>query len=338
MRIAQISTTAGLVRENSSSRIEAQVWLLTRELTRRGHEVTTFCVKGSSSDGEWVETLPGPCENAFDDWHLCEWTNLCEAVKQSKRFDILHSHAYLWGLPLDPLSDSPMVHTMHVMPEEDSARLWRQFPNARVTALSHQQYGAYPDLRPVTVIPHCVDVDLFTLQTTPGDYVCYLGTFETGTGPELAIAAAQATGIRLVLAGPSTPYFREAIQPMVDGVLIQYAGVVTREGRDKLLRNARALIYPTQCAMAFDLVMVEGMCFGTPVVAFQCGAVPEIIENGISGYYTNSIGDLANALGKALALDRVRVRQYAEAKFSSSRVASCYEQVYKAVSGSQGLA
>src|SRR5262245_3517019 len=101
MRIAQVATVGTPVRREGSDSIESLVWLLSRELTRQGHEVTVFACAGSEVCGELVATLPGPygTDGSPDDWQLCEWINLCRAVEQSGRFDVLHSHAYLWGLP-----------------------------------------------------------------------------------------------------------------------------------------------------------------------------------------------------------------------------------------------
>src|SRR5215468_4168722 len=137
MRIAQVATLATPVRRERSDSIEYLVWLLSRELTRMGHEVTVFAAAGSEVDGELVATLPGPYGTAGspDDWQLCEWINLCRAVEQSGRFDVLHSHAYLWGLPLQGLARAPVVHTLHVSPYDEEARLWSLFPDARVTAV-----------------------------------------------------------------------------------------------------------------------------------------------------------------------------------------------------------
>ena len=126
MRIAQVSTVSTLVREDASGSVEAWLWLLTRELTRLGHQVTVFATAGSETEGELVATLPGPygAGGSPDDWHLCEWINLCRAVEQSHRFDVLHTHAYLWGLPLEPFSRAPLVHTLHIIPDANAARLW----------------------------------------------------------------------------------------------------------------------------------------------------------------------------------------------------------------------
>ena len=125
MRIAQISTLSAPVRRETGGSVESLIWLLTRELIRLGHQVTVFGTAGSEVDGELVATLAGPygAHGSLDDWQLCEWVNLCRAVEQSGRFDLLHSHAYLWGIPLQSLSRAPMVHTTHIVPDANSARL-----------------------------------------------------------------------------------------------------------------------------------------------------------------------------------------------------------------------
>src|SRR5262245_25683899 len=179
MRIAQVATLASPVRPERSESIEYLVWLLSRELTDLGHEVTVFAAAGSEPCGELVATLPGSYGSAGcpEDWQACEWVNLCRAVEQSGRFDVLHSHAYLWGLPLERLARAPMVHTLHVSAYENEARLWSLARGACVTALSRFQWSAFPDLEPAAVIHHGVDPGRFTANPEPGDYVCYLGRF-----------------------------------------------------------------------------------------------------------------------------------------------------------------
>src|SRR5688572_11151757 len=122
MRIALISTLATRLRPRGSGSIEPAVRLLASQLNRLGHQLTVFAAAGSEVCGAFVETLPGTygAGGAPHDWQLCEWINLCRAVDQSARFDVLHSHVYLWGLPLERLSKAPMVHTLHVCPDEDA--------------------------------------------------------------------------------------------------------------------------------------------------------------------------------------------------------------------------
>jgi glycosyltransferase involved in cell wall biosynthesis len=330
MRIAQVSTLSTPVRREGSDSIESLVWLLSRELTALGHEVTVFACAGSEPHGELVATLPGPYarDGSPGDWHVCEWINLCRAVEQSGRFDVLHSHAYLWGLPLQGLSRAPMVHTLHVSPYEDEARLWSLVPGACVTAISHHQWSAYPELRPAAVIPHGVDPGQFTFLAAPEDYVCFLGRFIPGKGPVEAITAARALGVRLLLAGARNDYFHEHVEPLVDGRSVEYVGFVRGPERDRLLGRARALLYPVQAPEPFGLVQVEAMMCGTPVVALALGAAPEIIDAGLTGYTAASAGEFVARVPRAFALDRRRVRARAEERFSARRMAEQYAALY----------
>jgi glycosyltransferase involved in cell wall biosynthesis len=333
MRIAQVSTLATPVRPTHSGSVESVVWLLTRELRRLGHEVTVFGAEGSLVDGELVPTLPGPygTHGAPDSWHLCEWVNLCRAVEESGRFDLLHSHAYLWGIPLEPLARAPWLHTLHILPSSDQAGLRQTWPMARVSAISRYQWSAFPHLPPVPVVYHAVDREQFAPVRSRGDYLLFLGRFTPGKGALAAIEAALAVGMRLVLAGPRNRYYDEAIAPLVDGERVEYAGSVTGGARAELLGGAAALLYPVREPEPFGLVMPEAMMCGTPVVATRLGAVPEIVEEGLTGYCAASPGDLLACVRSALALDRGRVRARAEERFSGERMAREYLRIYEEV-------
>ena len=333
MRIAQIATLSAPVRQETSGSVESLIWLLTRELTRLGHKVTVFGTAGSEANGEVVVTMPGPYarDGALEDWHLCEWVNLCRAVEQSGRFDVLHSHAYLWGIPLQPCSRAPLVHTTHIVPDDDSAKLWAAAPQSYVTALSRHQWSSFPDLKPTAVIPHGVDAAQFSFREKPDEYVLYLGRFTSGKGPLQAIKAAQALGLRLLMAGPENPYFREKIKPLVDGRSVEYVGTVRGAERDRLLGGARALLYPIQYPESFGLVMVEAMLCGTPIAAMRVGAVPEVIEEAVSGCSASISEEFEQAVTKCLSLNRHAIRERAEQRFSPERMARDYANVYAGV-------
>jgi glycosyltransferase involved in cell wall biosynthesis len=335
MRIAQVATLASPVRRDGSESVEQLVWLLARELTRLGHEVTAFAAAGSEVAGELAATLPGPYGTAGspDDWQACEWMNLCRAVEQSGRFDVLHSHAYLWGLPLGPLAKAPFVHTLHVTPYANEAKLWSLYPGACVTAISESQWSSFPHLRPAAVIPHGVDVGQFPFVPQPQDYVCYLGRFTPGKGPLEAIAAARGLGLRLLLAGPPDDYFRSHVAPRADGRLVEYVGYVTGQERARLLGGARALLYPVRDPEPFGLVQVEAMLCGTPVAALRTGAVAEVLDEGVTGYSTPAPDDYRETILRALTLDRRRVRARAEERFSVERMAREYAGLYERVKG-----
>ena len=140
MRVGLIATVSSPVRADAHGSIEAWTWLLARELNQLGHQVTVFGCAGSAVDGQVVATLPGPYATAGspDDWQLCEWMNLCRAVERAAEFelDVLHAQAYLWGAPLAAFSRAPLVHTLHIMPDDNHAALWRAWPQTAVTALS----------------------------------------------------------------------------------------------------------------------------------------------------------------------------------------------------------
>ena len=133
------------------------------------------------------------------------------------------------------------------------------------------------------------------------------------------------------MAGPENPYFREKVKPLIDGKTVEYAGLVRGAARDKLLGGARALLYPIQYPEAFGLVLVEAMLCGTPVAAIRLGAVPEIVEEAVSGYTAQSKEELPKALAQCLALDRRQIRLRAAQRFSADRMARDYAGVYEKV-------
>lgn len=330
MRIAQISTVDTPVRRNHSSSVEQLCWVLARELTALGHEVTTFGAAGSDVAGRFCETLPGRYgENgAPDDWRLCEWINITRALEHVRDFDIVHSHGYLFGLPLDAHFQIPMVHTLHIHPYEDSLSLRAMFPKANVVGISRFQWSEAPDLPPSAIIPHGIDVSQFTFRPRPSDYLAFLGRFVPDKGVLQAINFARSLGIPLKLAGPSSDYFEAVIARELDGSSVEYVGSVTGESRDEFLGNAKALLYPIEAPEPFGLVQIEAMMCGTPVVATRIGAVPEIVDEGITGFSALDSDEFIRQIPRAIALDRAAIRATAEKRFSATTMAAAHAALY----------
>jgi glycosyltransferase involved in cell wall biosynthesis len=289
-----------------------------------------FAAHGSQSPDELVTTLPGTyaVNGSPGEWYTCEWVNMTRAVEQSARFDVMHMHAYLWSLPLSGLAACPLVHTTHVLPYDGEARLRALYPDAIVTAVSHAQWRAHPEFAPAAVVPHGLDLSRYTFSEQPDDYLCYLGRFTDGKGPLEAIAAARALGMRLVMAGPRDPYFAQHVEPLVDDRTIAYAGFLDPPARDRLLGGARALLYPLKAPEPFGLVIAEAMACGTPVAALTLGAVPELVEDGLTGALASTVEELPGAVLRCLALDRRRLAERARARFAAERMAADYLSVY----------
>lgn len=332
MRIAQVAPVGTTVGPRALGSIESMVWLLAHELDRMGHEVTVFAASGSEAPAELVTTLPGTYAlgGSPPNWYMCEWINVSRAVEESDRFDVMHLHAYLWSIPLTPLAECPMVHTTHLIPHEDEARLRELYPEARVTAVSNEQWRGFPELPPDAVVPHGLDLRRHTFRADPDDYLCYLGRFTAGKGPLDAIAIARELGMRLVMAGPRDEHF-DQIAPLVDGRNVEYVGFVDPMERDALLGGARALLYPIRAPEPFGLVPIQAMLSGTPVAATALGAVPELVEEGVTGAIESDPARLADAVGRCLKLDRRGVHERARERFSAERMAAGYAELYEQI-------
>jgi glycosyltransferase involved in cell wall biosynthesis len=325
----------GPVAPSSTGSIEQLVWLLCDELMRQGHAVTLF----ATGDSETSATLRAPYAQGYcddddlTDWRFHDTMQIAAACERAAEFDVIHSHVYSYALPFVRLIQTPIVHTYHVMPEQDIVRSFGRYPEAHVTAISDYQRRSMADLPHVPVIYNGIDTEAFAFRPTPGDYALFLGQITPSKGPIEAIQIARRSGLPLVLAGGADrKFYRDEVSPLVDGQSVRYVGRVGAAERNRLMAGAAALIYPLQDPEPFGLVMIEAMASGTPVAALGIGAVPEIVENGVSGYYAGDLDALVDAMPAVLALDRCRVRQAAE-RFDYRVMVESYLALYRRIAG-----
>jgi glycosyltransferase involved in cell wall biosynthesis len=325
------------VTPTSTGSIEQLVWLLTEELVRRGHEVTLYATGDSETSARLKATYPRGYGDDPDlwNWQLHETMHVASAFEQAYDFDVIHSHDYHYALPFTRLTGTPVVHSYHVIPDDDVARLYARYREASVVAISRYQEGFFRASSNITVIHHGIDIDAFPFRAAPGDYLLFLGRILPGKGVVQAVRLARQAGMRLLIAGPKSDgddYFRSGVAPLVDGRDVVYQGPVTVSERNPLLAGAAALLYPILAPEPFGLVLIEAMACGTPVAAFGRGAVPEIVENGVTGYFADDLASLAALIPAVLALDRAHVRDAAAQRFDHRQMVDRYVTVYERLS------
>jgi glycosyltransferase involved in cell wall biosynthesis len=333
LRIAQIAPIGGPVGPESGGSIDQLVWLLTEELVRRGHHVTLFATGDSQTSASLHAVYPRDYnhDDGLWDWTFHEVMHVASAFERARDFDVIHCHNYHLALPFLRLVETPVVHTYHILPNDDILRVYARYPEAHVVAISNYQRGVFACLSDVDVVYHGIDTDAFPFNPKRGDYLVFLGRVIHRKGPAEAIALAQQLGMRLVIAGlaEDEAFLRDAILRQCDGDRIQYVGPVYGKERNALLAGAMALVYPITGPEPFGLVPVEAMACGTPVAAIDRGAVPEIVENGLTGYVAPDLNGLRAAIPAALELDRTRVRQRAVERFDYRRMVSDYAAVFR---------
>lgn len=336
LRVAQVAPIAEPVAPNRGSSIEHLVWLLTEELVSRGHDVTLF----ASGDSETSAKLRSTYSRTYKDdprlweaWQFHETMHLAAAFERAGDFDVIHSHVYHFAPTFARTSPTPALHTSHI-PVSDGVRAdYARYPEARVVAVSRYEAGKFEGMD-TPVIYNGVDPESFPFNEKSGDYLLFLGHMIERKGPVEAIRVAKGSGMPLVLAGKAKDdYFENEVKPFVDGKSVEYAGHVGVEERNELLSGAAALVFSSLFAEPFGLVMVEAMACGTPVVALDRCAVPEIVDSRATGFYAKDVATLAKLVPEAISLDRAHCREQARKRFDHRRMADEYEVLYRRITG-----
>jgi len=338
LRIAQVAPVATSVPPPLSGSIESLTALLTDGLVAAGHAVTLFATGESRTRAALHATFARGYREDPENWpwELCEMINISAAVERAAAFDVIHYQAkyHPFALPYARLAGIPLVITLHHAPGDSEIALWaRHYPDTPFTAISRAQASSMKGMNVVGVVPHAIDVPSFPFAPVPRDYLLFLGRFVEGKGVLQAIDVARRADLPLVLAAEANDYYREKVAPLVDGTRVVYAGEVADQAKAALLGGARALLYPVQAGEPFGLVLAEATTCGTPVAALNRGAVPEVVEDGVTGGVFDSIDALVTGLPRVLALDRARVRAVAAERFSVERMVAGYEAVYRALAG-----
>ena len=229
-------------------------------------------------------------------------------------------------LPTAKLLGKPFVNVMHLNLFPELAELFLQF-NTKVITISNAQRKDFPNLNYVSTVYNGVDVNQFTFDPIPSDYLLMMGAIGRHKNQGEAIAVAKELGIKLVLAGKISQqdYFDE-LKKDIDGEQIKYLSEISFDEKVKLYQNAKAFLFPINWEEPFGLVMIEAMACGTPVVAFNHGAVSEVVKNGLTGYVVDNHSQMVEAVKKIDAIDRAACRKHVQDNFSVSKMIDGYEK------------
>jgi glycosyltransferase involved in cell wall biosynthesis len=336
MRIAVLSPVWFAVPPSGYGGIEWVVSLLADGLVDAGHEVTLF----ASGDSRTKARLSYVFEQAPSELigkSLPELRHALACFGRAGDFDVINDHSGPLTIPLGGLVDTPVLHTVHGPLDGDPGRVYERLaqlaPDVGLISISLNQRRPKPELNWVGNCPNALDLQLYPCHPHRGDYLLFLGRMSPDKGAHRAIWVAKETGLPLKLAGKKHDpkehrYFHELVEPhLVDG--IEYLGEVTHGEKVELLQNARATLFPIEWEEPFGLVMIESMACGTPVIATRHGAVPEVIEDGVSGIIVDDYRDMPAALDRADALDPLECRRYVEDRYAPQRMVEDYLRVYE---------
>ena len=336
MRIAQVAPLSESVPPKQYGGTERVVAYLADELVRQGHDVTLFASGDSRTRARLVpvcaraQRLRGNCTDM-----LAEHVLMLERVAQREReFDVIHFHVSQFHLPLARRLQTAHVTTMHGrldLPE--LVPLYREFADVPVVSISDAQRRPLPRARWIGTVHHGLPRDLLRFDPGPGEYFAFLGRVSPEKRLDRAIAIATACGCRLRVAAKVDPadrkYFETEIRPLLDNPLVEFIGEIGEEEKSGFLGRAKALLFPIDWPEPFGLVMIEALACGVPVVAIRGGSVPEIVDDGVTGFVVSSVEEASEAARQVERLDRRACRAAFERRFTVGRMASEYVALYE---------
>ena len=339
MKIAQVAPLMESVPPRLYGGTERVVSYLTDELVRLGHEVTLFASGDSVSTANLVRCVPTALRlDASVRDPIPYYMLMLDRVRElADEFDVLHFHIDQFHFPLFRPIANKTVTTLHGRQDlPDLKPLYLGFSDIPLVSISNAQRKPIPNANFVATVYHGLPLHLLKpTSRASGGYVAFLGRISPEKRPDRAIRIAQALELPIKIAAKvdkvDEAYFREKIVPLLNQPGVQFIGEIDERAKSEFLGNAGALVFPIDWPEPFGLSMIEAMACGTPVLAFCCGSVPEIIDPGVTGAIVRTMAEAIRTLPQVLALDRRTVRQGFEQRFSATRMAKDYIQVYGSV-------
>jgi glycosyltransferase involved in cell wall biosynthesis len=339
MRIAQIAPLHESVPPKYYGGTERIVSYLTEELVALNHHVTLFASADSITRARLVPASefalrlsPNPVVDS-----MAHYIRLIELVfREAHQFDILHFHIDYLHFPITRRQPVPAVTTLHGnLSIPDLVPLYKEFEDMNVVSISDAQRQPLPTIRWCGTVHHGIPENLYNFREKPGEYLAFLGRICPEKRLDRAIEIAKRSGRSLKIAAKVDPvdrhYFSNQIEPLLKHPLIELIGEIGENDKADFLGNAAALLFPIAWPEPFGLVLIEAMGCGTPVIAYNQGAVGEIIDEGKTGFVVDNLDDAVAAVDRLGSIDRKYCRLEFEKRFSVRRMASDYLRIYERI-------
>jgi glycosyltransferase involved in cell wall biosynthesis len=340
LRIAQVAPPFEPVPPAAYGGTERIVHALVVELDRRGHEVTTFASGDSVVPGRLIATVPTALRATGFGGDATPHVSLTmqEVLDRAHEFDVIHSHLE-WASPLlAAASPVPVVSTFHGRLDLPWARRLLASHHGGLVAISRDQASTHPGLN-WTVVHNGLHLEDAPFESERGDDLCFVGRVAPEKGIVEAIEIALATGRPLRIAAKAGPtprersYYRDVFQPALKaaGSSVEYLGELAPAERDRLFASSFAVLMPGAWPEPFGLVAIEALACGTPVIARRIGALPEIVREGVDGWFGDDVMAMSFRVDRVESLDRAAIRAAVIDRFSADRMTRAYEDIYRRV-------
>jgi glycosyltransferase involved in cell wall biosynthesis len=336
MRIAQVSPLFEAVPPKLYGGTERVVHSLTEELVAMGHDVTLF----ASGDSITSATLAPMRREALRldptvrDW-VAYYMRMVELIhRRADEFDVIHFHIDYFPLSLFSRQRTPFLTTLHGrldLPE--FKEIYETFPHAPFVSISNSQRRPIPNLNWVRTVLHGMPAQRLTPQPGGQSYFAFLGRVSPEKGVDRAIKIAARAGVKLKIAAKidvaDREYYEAEIKPLLSQGHVEFIGEIDDSQKPAFLSGAHALLFPIDWPEPFGLVMIEAMACGTPVIAYNCGSVPEVIDHGVTGFIVPDEDAAVSAISRLGELDRGAIRRRFDQRFTARRMAEDYLDVYE---------
>jgi glycosyltransferase involved in cell wall biosynthesis len=333
MRIAMLAPISWRTPPRHYGPWELVTSLLTEALVAKGVDVTLFATADSETAGTLAAVVPmGYSEDRSLDAKVMEMLHVSHVFERASEFDLIHNQADFVPLAFSRLVTTPQVTTIHGFSSERIVPVFKRYDDV-VNYVAISDADRHPTLKYAATIHHGIPIDDFPFDAQGSEDLLFFGRIHPDKGAADAIKAAQATGRKLLMAGiiQDEGYYARDVQPHVDGDQIVYLGPIGGERRTRALGGARALLHLIGFDEPFGLSVIEAMACGTPVIAYNRGSMPELIEHGVTGFLVDTFDEAVEAIGRIGEIDRAACRRAVEARFTVERMAQRYLELYERI-------